>query len=95
MKALQYKIEVTTDVSHGWKWKIEEFCIPSIGIVFNEEHCFLCENLGERLLNAEDKKEIEVDEFTAFNLKASIKTYEECKKSMEEEHRNILSEIQK
>jgi hypothetical protein len=36
MRALKYKVEVTTDFVHGWKATIEEYFLPESGICFNE-----------------------------------------------------------
>ena len=41
MKILRYKIEITTDVVHGWHSTIDEVYVPDIDLFINKETCFI------------------------------------------------------
>ena len=55
MKILRYKIEVTTDVIHGWKSIIDEVYVPDADLFINKETCFI---------GGEDNKDRVPKEFT-------------------------------
>lgn len=57
MKILRYKIEVTVDVTHGWKSTIDEVYIPDADLFINKETCFI---------GGEDNKDRVPKEFTDF-----------------------------
>jgi len=44
MKILKYKLEIYQDtlaLTHGWKTKIEEICVPELNLIVNKDHAFL------------------------------------------------------
>lgn len=47
MKILKYKKELYVDalaLTHGWKTKIEEICVPELGLIVNKDHVFILTN---------------------------------------------------
>ena len=66
MKAYEYKIEITHSVlqsTHGFKEEIQEMAMPDLKLIINKYgiHYLKLKDIGIRLKNAKNKKEIKIN----------------------------------
>ena len=81
MKAVKYKVKITTDLAHGWTNIIDEIFIPESEVVINKEgYAFQSDEQRGHI----DEEEIEIDDDVVLFLTKYVESYEELKKVAEE-----------
>jgi hypothetical protein len=62
-----YDLEVTTDIVHGWKKYITEYCVKELSLFINPEMCFISSTESDtkfRLSQAENIREVSISAAT-------------------------------
>lgn len=68
MKAIQYTVNVCTDIAHQWYKDIQEIFIPEMKVCYNDSDGYFNSDAQRSF---KDEKEVEVDDYFAKQLRTA------------------------
>ena len=98
MKILKYKKEVYMDalaLTHGWKTKIEEICVPELGLIVNKDHVFILtkEEMKKRVKARKTTEVSREDEEKFRKLYNYVILRDQAQKKIDDVHNQVKTEF--